>query len=96
MWRSRKARDLSATRARPAQRVGRPPEWKGDAKLAGAARRSPTRRVRELNGEAAASGPRHLFRLDLREVSTVGLNDERTALVIEVWTPGGGVRTMSR
>jgi hypothetical protein len=53
-------------------------------------------RVQEVNGEAAASGPSHLFRLDLREVSTVGLNDERNALVIRVWTPDRGVRTIRR
>lgn len=35
----------------------------------------------------------HLFRRDLREVSTVGLDDERKALVIE---PADGVRTIER
>jgi hypothetical protein len=29
-------------------------------------------------------------------VSTVGLDEARKALVIEVWTPGGGVREMRR
>ena len=38
----------------------------------------------------------HLFRLDLLEVSTVGLDEARKALVIEVWTPGAGVREMRR
>ena len=38
----------------------------------------------------------HLFRLDLREVSTVGLDDGRTKLVIRVWTPERGVRTIER
>ena len=52
--------------------------------------------MKEINGEAAAAGPTHLFRLDLSEVSTVGLNDDRTALLIEVWTPDTGVRTMKR
>ena len=47
--------------------------------------------MREINGEAGASGPSHLFRLDLREVSTVGLDEARTKLVIEVWTPERGV-----
>jgi hypothetical protein len=50
--------------------------------------------VRAMNGEAV--GPSHLFRLDLHEVSTVGLDDERKALVIEVWTPDGGVRRIKR
>ncbi len=35
----------------------------------------------------------HLVRFDLREVSTVGLDDERKPLVIE---PAGGVRTVER
>jgi hypothetical protein len=38
----------------------------------------------------------HRFRLDLREVSTVGLDDERKHLIIDVWNPGAGVRTMKR
>ena len=73
-----------------------PTEWAGDAKLAGVVEEiTDPERVREINGEAAAGGQSHLFRLDLREASTVGLNDERTALVIEVWTPEGGIRTMN-
>ena len=74
-----------------------PSEWTGDAKLAGVAEEiTDPERVKEVNGDAAPAGPSHLFRLDLREVSTVGLNDERNALVIEVWTPEGGVRTIQR
>jgi hypothetical protein len=41
-------------------------------------------------------GKSHRFRLDLREVSTVGLDDERKHLIIDVWKPGAGVRTMKR
>ena len=44
----------------------------------------------------APPGPSHLFRLDLREVSTVALNEKRNALVITVWTPDRGVRTIER
>ena len=98
MWRARKALDLERD-PRFALHSGSedPPEWSGDAKLAGVVEEiTDPERVREINGEAAASGPSHLFRLDLREVSTVGLNDDRTALLIEVWTPDRGVRTMKR
>ena len=98
MWRARKAMDLQRD-PRFALHSGSedPPEWSGDAKLAGVVEEiTDPERVREINGEAAASGPSHLFRLDLREVSTVGLNDDRTALLIEVWTPDRGVRTMKR
>jgi Pyridoxamine 5'-phosphate oxidase len=62
-----------------------PDVWTGDAKLAGVVEEVPV-----------ADGNSHRFRLDLREVSTVGLDEARKNLVIEVWTPGAGVRTMKR
>jgi Pyridoxamine 5'-phosphate oxidase len=98
MWQARKARDLQRD-PRFALHGGSddPPEWSGDAKLAGVAEEiTDPARVREINGENAPPGPSHLFRLDLREVSTVELDDERKALVIEVWTPERGVRTIRR
>jgi hypothetical protein len=98
MWHARKALDLQRD-PRFALHSGSedPPEWEGDAKLAGVVEEiTDPERVKEINGEAAAAGPSHLFRLDLREVSTVRLDDERKALLIEVWTPAGGVRTMKR
>jgi hypothetical protein len=96
MWRALKARDLQRD-PRFALHSGSedPPGWSGDAKLAGIAEEiTDPERVKAINGEAV--GPSHLFRLDLHEVSTVGLDDERKALVIEVWTPENGVRTMKR
>ena len=55
--------------------------WPGDAKLAGVAIEEPR--------------PEHLrFRLDLREVSTVHVEGDK--LVIDVWTPDGGVRRITR
>jgi hypothetical protein len=85
---------LNALKARDLQRDPRfalhsasedPDVWTGDAKLAGVAE--------EVSAPDATS---HRFRLDLREVSTVGLDDARKFLVIEVWKPGQGVRTMKR
>jgi len=52
--------------------------------------------LREVLGEGAPSGAWHLLRLDLREVSVVELDEARSALVIDVWTPEGGVRRMTR
>jgi hypothetical protein len=98
MWEARKARDLQRD-PRFALHSGSadPPEWRGDAKLAGVVEEiTDPERVAAINGEAAGAGPSHLFRLDLREVSTVGLDDERKALLIEVWTPDRGVRTIKR
>jgi hypothetical protein len=85
---------LNALKARDLQRDPRfalhsasedPDVWTGDAKLAGVAHEVPV-----------SDAGSHRFNLDLREVSTVGLDDERKALVIEVWKPGKGVRTIRR
>jgi hypothetical protein len=98
MWQTRKARDLQRD-PRFALHSGsdEPSAWDGDAKLAGVAEEiTEPERVQELNGEAAPSERSHRFRLDLREVSTVGLNAERNGLVIVVWTPDRGVRTIER
>jgi hypothetical protein len=85
---------LDALKARDLQRDSRfalhsasedPDVWSGDAKLAGVAE--------EVSAPDATS---HRFRLDLHEVSTVGLDEARKLLVIEVWTPGQGVRTIKR
>jgi hypothetical protein len=86
MWQARKARDLQRD-PRFALHSGSddPADWSGDAKLAGVAE--------EIADPERSS---HRFRLDLREVSTVGLDDERKALVIEVWTPERGVRKIKR
>ena len=98
MWDARKARDLRRD-PRFALHSGSddPPGWDGDAKLAGTAEEiTDPERVRALNGEAAAAGPSHLFRLDVREVSTVRLDPSGKALAIDVWTAEGGLRSIVR
>jgi Pyridoxamine 5'-phosphate oxidase len=98
MWQARKAHDLQRD-PRFALHSGsdEPAEWKGDAKLAGVAEEiTDPERVAAINGGKAPPGPSHLFRLDLREVSTVALDESRKALAITVWTPERGVRTIKR
>ncbi len=98
MWQSRKAHDLLRD-PRFALHSGSddPPDWTGDAKLAGLAEEiTDPARIQAINDDSAPPGPSHLFRLDLSEVSTVGLDDERKAIVIEVWTPERGVRKIKR
>lgn len=98
MWLARKACDLRRD-PRFALHSGSddPPDWTGDAKLAGIAEEiTDPERVQAINDNDSSSGRSHLFRLDVHEVSTVCLDDERTGLVIEVWTPELGVRTISR
>lgn len=97
MWQARKARDLQRD-PRFALHSGSddPPEWHGDAKLSGVAEEiTDPERVKRIN-DPAPPGPSHLFRLDLHEVSFVRLNDARDAIVVTVWTPDGGVRTIER
>ena len=86
MWRALKALDLQRDPRFALHSASEDPNvWSGDAKLAGTAEEVPH-----------DHGKSHRFRLDVTEVSTVGLTEDRKALSIEVWTPGGGVRTMRR
>jgi len=58
-------------------------EWEGDAKLTGLAH--PT---------SGPEGGARYFRLDLREVATVGIGG--AGLTVTVWTPERGVRRWTR
>lgn len=98
MWEARKALDLRRD-PRFALHSGSddPPGWNGDAKLAGVVEEiTDQERVEELIGDSKPPGPAHLFRLDLREVSTVALNGAQDGIVITVWTPDRGVRRWER
>ncbi len=69
-----------------------PPEgnesaWAGDAKVAGRAVFAGP-----LDGDVSGD----LFRTDLEEVVVIGLNPDATALVIETWTPAGGLHRVER
>jgi len=96
MWDALKARDLQRD-PRFALHSGSadPPGWAGDAKIAGVAEEiTDPDRVQEVNGPKSPPGPSHLFRLDLREASTVSVSGDQ--LVIELWTADGGTRTIRR
>lgn len=98
MWQALKARDLQRD-PRFALHSGSfdPSEWRGDAKLAGVVEEvTDPALVSEINGEAAALGPTHLFRLELREVNHLSLRADGRAMVIVSWTPDRGVRTIER
>jgi hypothetical protein len=77
-----------------------PPEWEGDVKLSGRAEEltDPERRLAlfRTRGSDPPSPDAHLFRADIDEAVLIGLNDERTLLVIELWRPGRGVTRMER
>jgi hypothetical protein len=83
-----------------------PPGWEGDAKLAGTAEEitDPERfqDFRRLQArEAGEEEPRdpgdyHLFRLEITEAVLIGLNPERTKMVIEHWHEGRGIERLER
>ena len=68
-----------------------PPAWKGDAKVGGRVEEvTDPERMREVF-EAMGhpqSGPSHLFRCELSEVSTVRLGEPADHLVIDSWREG--------
>lgn len=66
---------------------GNPAAWAGDAKVSGRAVR-----IGDVDGEATGD----LFRADLDSVVITGLNAEATLLVIQTWTPSGGLHTVER
>jgi hypothetical protein len=92
MWHAVKALDLKRD-SRFALHSGSddPPDWKGDAKIAG--------RVEEITDPdvidqvvagKAPPGPMHLFRCEIGELSVVRLGDPGDHLVIEAWHEGRG------
>ncbi len=91
MWRAMKALDLQRD-PRFALHSGSasPPEWKGDAKIAGRmVEDTDPEHVAETNGPDV--GPSHLFRADITELVVVYLGDPADHLMIETWHPGRGV-----
>jgi hypothetical protein len=70
---------------------GKESEWPGEAKIAG--RAVPAGQV-TAEGEEGPDG--EAFVADISEVVIIHLNPEATKLVIESWTPAGGMRTVER
>ena len=90
MWQALKAKDLQRDPRFALHSPTSDPDndWPGEAKIAGIADEQP---VTEHNGE-----PSHSFRLDVTEVSWVRVNEEKTHLLIDVWTPDKGAHTIKR
>jgi hypothetical protein len=98
MWRSLKALDLQRD-PRFALHSGSadPPNWTGDAKLAGLVEEvTDPERIAAINGEGAPPGPSHLFRADITELVVVRLGEPADHLVIETWHMGRGVTRRER
>jgi hypothetical protein len=77
---------------------GKEGEWPGEAKIAGrAVAAGPA--VAAAGDEVGSGGEQpdgELFVADITEVVITGLNAEATKLVVEWWTPDGGLRRVER
>jgi hypothetical protein len=79
-----------------------PPDWEGDAKVAGVVEEiaDPVRK-REIF-DAMGADPEQigldskLYRADLREVAVTGLTEAKDELAIEFWSEAGGLRSLTR
>lgn len=71
--------------------VGKENEWSGEAKIAGnAVPAGPL--IDEESGQAHGEA----FIGDIEEVVVTGLNEEATKMVVEWWTPKGGLQRVER
>ena len=98
MWHSAKALDLQRD-PRFALHSGSadPPNWTGDAKLAGHVEEvtDPERKA-AVFGENVPAGSSHLFCCDITELVVVHLGEPPDHLVIESWHAGRGVTRRER
>jgi hypothetical protein len=98
MWKAVKALDLQRD-PRFALHSGSadPPEWKGDAKVAGRVEEvtDPERKAVIL-GDAAPPDRAHVFRAEITELVVTGLGDPPDHLLIESWHEGRGVTRRER
>lgn len=98
MWRSVKALDLRRD-ARFALHSGSvdPPEWTGDAKLAGLVEEvTDPERKRVIIGGGPSANSSHLFRADITELTVVRLGEPADHLLIETWHADRGVSRRRR
>jgi hypothetical protein len=96
MWQALKARDLQRDPRFALHSASvDPPEWPGDAKLAGRAEEvTDPDVVATMN--AGAPEPSHLFRADITELSVVRLSEGGDSLVVESWHEGRGLTRVER
>ena len=98
MWHSSKALDLLRD-PRFALHSGSadPPDWAGDAKLAGRAEEvtDPERQM-AIIGDDASPDSFHLFRANITELVVVRIGDPADHLVIETWHAGRGTNRHER
>ncbi len=98
MWQAMKALDLRGD-PRFALHSGSadPPEWTGDAKLAGGVEEitNPERKASVIGADAPPE-PFHPFRADVTELVVVRLGEPTDHIVVESWHAGRGVTCQER
>ena len=98
MWHSVKALDLRRD-PRFALHSGSqsPPDWTGDAKLAGRVEEmTDPELIGAINGQDASGEPSHLFRADITELVVVRLGHPADHIAIETWREGRGLFRQKR
>lgn len=98
MWHSSKALDLQRD-SRFALHSGSadPPDWTGDAKLAGRVEEvTDSEHKAAIFGDDSPVGSSHLFHCDITELVVVRLGEPADHLVIEYWHAGRGVTRRER
>jgi hypothetical protein len=77
-----------------------PPDWKGDAKVAGVVEEiAGVERKTEIFGAMGAeevSLDSALYRADIREVAVTRLTEAKDELAIDFWSEAGGTRSLTR
>jgi hypothetical protein len=98
MWRSLKAIDLRRDPRFALHSASEdPPDWRGDAKVAGRVEEvTDPERIAAITGDGAPPGPFHLFRADIAELVVVRLGDPPDHIVIDSWHAGRGVERRDR
>jgi len=77
--------------------VGEEQSWPGEAKIAGRAVPGGMLPAGGGDGGDGEGGPEgELFLADITEVVLTGLNADATKLVVQFWTPAGGLRRVER
>lgn len=76
--------------------VGGEAAWQGEAKIAGRAIHAGPILGEEDGGDADPQPHGEWFVADIDQVVVTGLNDEATMLVVEWWSPDGGLQRIER
>jgi hypothetical protein len=79
-----------------------PPDWEGDAKVAGVAAEIADHDLKAEIFKAMGADPEQvgldsaLYRADVREVAVTRLTEAKDELAIDFWSEAGGLRSLTR